>query len=291
MNRRKPILAGLLVLAVGLGGECNCSRERVESITHMNEGVVYAQQKRYIESVEQFERAAAIDATNDQAYYNLALVHIETRKFDRAKEDLTRAISINGTIAGYHDKLGTVLMELGEWENARTALEKAIELDPELFKAYYRLAQCAERLDDQQTALARYTEAIQHGPRFLEAYTQLGRLYADVGFLDQAVTVLQSALQVAQEGTEELANVHHLLGTIYQQQRSYEQAIQEFRAALEITPGMQEALFSLGWTYSLSNDRAEAVRYLKKYVDVAQEEAPPHYIKAARDRLSELETL
>ncbi|MCS6797688.1 MAG: tetratricopeptide repeat protein [Myxococcota bacterium] len=281
-------VAAVALLVTVTGG--NCSRERVESMTRMNEGVLLAQQKRYVEAIEQLERAAALDATNDAAHYNLAIVHIETRKFDRAREDLTRAIAINPNVAGYHDKLGTVLMELGRWEEARAALEKAVELDPQLFKAYYRLAQCAERLDDPQTALRRYTDAIQHGPRFLEAYAQLGRLYADLGFLDEAVTTLQSARQVALEGTEELAAIHHLLGTVYQQRRQFEQAIQEFRAALDISPGMAEALFSLGWTYGLSNQRAEAIRYLRKYLEVAAD-APPHYVKAARDRISELEAL
>lgn len=287
MKRRHAVVVGLVVALVGLGGDC--SRARVESMNQMNEGVIYAQQKRYVEAVEKLERATAIDGTNDQAYYNLALVHIDQAKFDRAKEDLQRAIAINGEVAGYHEKLGTVLIELEDWAGAKTAFEKAIEVDPDLFKAYYKLAQVHERMDDAQQALHMYTAAIEHGPRFLEAYAQLGRLYADLGYLDQSAQVLQSALQVAQPGTQEQADVHHLLGTVYQQQRNFDGAVSEFRAALEIEPGMRDALFSLGWTYALQNQRAEARRYLKKFVDVAGAEAPPHYVKAARDRLSELE--
>ena len=192
-------------------------------------------------------------------------------------------------MAGYHEKLGTVLMELEDWAGAKAAFEKAIEVDDSLFKAYYKLAQVYEQMDDPQQALQMYTQAIEKGPRFLEAYSQLGRLYADLGYLDHSAQVLQSALQVAQPGTQEEADIHHLLGTVYQQQRNYDQAIEEFRAALDIEPGMRDALFSLGWTYSLQNQREEARRFLKKFVDVAGAEAPPHYLKAARDRLSELE--
>jgi tetratricopeptide (TPR) repeat protein len=183
-----------------------------------------------------------------------------------------------------------VLIELDDWANAKTAFEAAIERDPDLFKAYYKLAQCYEELDDPQNALHQYTAAIEHGPRFLEAYSQLGRLYANLGYLDQSVQVLQGALQVAMPGTEEEAQVHHLLGTVYQQQRNYDSAVSEFRAALDVDPSMQDALFSLGWTYSLQNEREEARRFLKKYVDVANEDAPAHYVKAARDRLGELGT-
>ena len=60
------------------------------------------------------------------------------------------------------------------------------------------------------------------------------------------------------------------------------------RAALRILPGMRDALFSLGWTYGLVDNRVEARRFLQKFVEVAGADAPAHYTKAARDRLAEL---
>ncbi|MDH5491639.1 MAG: tetratricopeptide repeat protein [Myxococcales bacterium] len=286
MKRVQTLALGLLSVVFLVGG--NCSRARVESMNHMNEGVVYAQQKRHIDAVKALERSTAIDPSNDQAFYNLAMVHMELRHFARAKEDMERAISANGEVGGYHEKLGTILMELEDWEHARAAFEQAIETDAQLFKAYYKLAQVFEKLDDQQNALQRYTEAIQHGPRFLEAYTQLGRLYADLGYLDESAQVLRSGLDVAMPGTEEEAQLHHMLGTVLQQQENMEGAIAEFRAALEIVPGMADALFSLGWTYALVDNQEEGRRFLKKYVEVAGPEAPAHYMKAAQDKLSTL---
>ncbi len=286
MKRLLTTLVGLAMFLSVTGGDC--SRARVESLNQMNEGVLLAQQKRFVEAEKALDRAGAIDGTNDQAFYNLALVHMELRSFERAKEDLNRAISANGDIAGYHEKLGTVLIELEDWPAAKEAFEGSISRDPDLFKAYYKLAQVHEKLDQPQEALQRYTEACQHGPRFLEAYSSLGRLYADLGYLDQASQVLQSGLQVAIPGTEEVASLHHLLGTVYEGQGNDAQAIAEFRSALEIVPGMRDALFSLGWTYARQDNREEARRYLKKFIDVAGGEAPPHYIKAAQDRLGEL---
>jgi tetratricopeptide (TPR) repeat protein len=181
-----------------------------------------------------------------------------------------------------------VLIELEDWQAAKQALGKATELEPSLFKAYYKLAQVDERLDDQQSALKHYTQAIEKGPRFLEAYSALGRLYADLGYLEQAVQVLNEALKVALKGTEEEAQVHHMLGTVYQQQLKYDDAVKEFKAALDVVPGMRDALFSLGWTYDLQGNHEDAKRRLQKFVDVAGAEAPAHYVKAARDKLSQM---
>jgi len=286
MKRSQLICVALLTLVVCMGGDC--SRARVESMNKMNEGVIAAQQKRYQDASKLFDSAGVIDPQNHQVFWNQAIVHMELRKYDRAKEDLQKAIAVNPGSAPYQEKLGTVMLETEDFTGAKGAFEKAISLEPGLFKAYYKLAQVDEALDDQQSALKHYSEAISKGPRFLEAYNALGRLYADLDYLDQSVQVLTEALKVALPGTEEEANAHHLLGTVLQQQKKYDAAVTEFRAALNVVPGMRDALFSLGWTYDLMGNKEEAKRYLKKFVDVAGAEAPEHYLKAARDKLSEM---
>jgi tetratricopeptide (TPR) repeat protein len=286
MHRFASITIGCLSVLVFMGGDC--SRARVESINKMNDGVTAAVQKRYTDATKLLESAAVIDPENDQVQWNMALVHMELRKYDRARDDLQKAIALNPKSGGYQEKLGTVLIELKDWNNAKAAFEKAIALEPELFKAYYKLAQVDEQLDDQQSALKNYTTAIDKGPRFLEAYNALGRLYADLNYLDQSSQVLQEALKVALPGTEEEAQAHHLIGTVYQQQKKYDDAVREFKAALAVVPGMRDALFSLGWTYQLQGNKDEAKRYLQKFVDVAGAEAPAHYVKAARDKIAEM---
>lgn len=286
MNRLQALSVGVFTFVFLVGGDC--SRQRVESINHMNEGVVLAAQKQYAQASEKLESATTIDPTNDQAFWNLAIVHMEMNKFERARDDLQRAIDVNPDVAGYHEKLGTVLMELENWEDAQAAFEHAIELDDSLFKAHYKLGQVHERLDNPQDALAEYTAAVEAGPRFIEGYRALGRLYADLGYLDQSIQVLQGGLQVVIEGTEDEAHLHHLLGTVYQQQQNYDAAVEQFQEALRLMPSLREALFALGWTYSLQDNREEARRYLQRYVDTAGGQAPAHYVKAARDRLTDL---
>jgi tetratricopeptide (TPR) repeat protein len=278
------VVVGLILM----GG--NCSRARVESMNEMNAGVELAQMKRFGEAAESLEKAAALDPTNHQAYFNLAIVQIELRQFSAAREALERAIVAKPDAAGYHEKLGSVLIELNDWKSAQTALKKSLELDPTLFKAHFKLGRCSEELEDPQSALYQYSDAIMTGPRFLPSYSALGRLYADLRYPEQAAQVLAEALKVAMPGTEEEANIHHLLGTVYQQQRKYDEAIAEFQSALGIVPGMSDALFSLGWTYALQGNDEEAKRYLDKYVMMAGADAPEHYVKAARDRLAELRT-
>jgi hypothetical protein len=64
-------LRGVLTLLFTTAG--NCSRARVESMNKMNEGVIAAQQKRFVDAVKLLESAAAIDPQNDQVFWNMAM--------------------------------------------------------------------------------------------------------------------------------------------------------------------------------------------------------------------------
>lgn len=276
----------LLSLLFALTSAGTCSRARVESLNKMNEAVSLAHAGQTVQAVEALERARALDPTNEQVSWNLAMVHLEQHKYDAARDALQQAIAASPNKGTFHEKLGAVLMQLKDWTGAKAALEKAIATDPTLFKAYYRLGRVEEQLENEQGALQRYTEAVQKGPRFLESYAALGRLYANLGYMDQAQTVLEAGLQVAIPGTEEEATVHHLLGTVYLQQRKIPEATREFRNALNITPGLTDSLFSLGSTLAQGTDREEGVRYLRKFLEVAGNNAPRGAVKAAQDLIA-----
>ena len=108
MSRLQTIGFSLVFFVILTGG--NCSRARVESMTHMNAGVAAARTGRYADAKESLERAIALDATNDQAFFNLAIVHMEMSEWEVAEEHLSRAISVNPAPAGYHEKLSTKMI-------------------------------------------------------------------------------------------------------------------------------------------------------------------------------------
>jgi tetratricopeptide (TPR) repeat protein len=286
MKRLTSLVAAALLMLMLVG----CSQARKESLAAMNEGVALAQQRSYPEAIAKFEHAGHLDPTNDMAFYNLAMTNFDLQAYGAAAAAMRQAISVNATSAMYQDKLATILLQLDppNLVAAKAALEKCVQLDPTLFRAQFRLAQVLEQMDDDQHALERYTEAIRRGPRLMESYIELGRLYAQVGFPQQALQVLRAGVPLAIEGSAEQARLHHVMGTVHQELRAYEAAVREFRTAVTIKPGMADSLFSLGWTYSLMENREEAIRYLNKFIEVAGPEVPDSFKSAARDRISQL---
>lgn len=288
--KRLTSLGAVMLLMTLLMGSGNCSQARKGSLGAMNEGVALAQQRSYPEAIAKFEEAGRLDPTNDMAFYNLAMTQFDLQAYGAAAGAMRQAISVNATSAMYQDKLATILLQLDppNLEQAKVALERCVQIDPTLFRAQFRLAQVLEQMGDDQHALERYTEAIRRGPRLIEAYIELGRLYAQNGFPQQALQVLRAGVPLAIEGSTEQARLHHVMGTVHQEQRNYDQAVREFRTAVTIKPGMADSLFSLGWTYSLMDNREEAIRYLNKFIEVAGPEVPASFKSAARDRVAQL---
>ncbi len=267
-----------------MGG--GCSRDRVVSLNEMNEGVDFAQRKRFEEAIEHLEKATVLDPTNDQAFSNLGHIHVEMEKFSAAREAFERAAALKPDNAEYQEMLGAVCVKLADWEAAKNALRRASELDASSYRSRFKLGIVYEELDDPQSALYAYTDAVKKGPHVPDSYAALGRLYADLDYLDNASRVLKSGINMGLGSPEEKSTLHQMLGTVYQQRGQFNDAIAEFQKALEFVPGMVDALFSLGWTYALNNQPADAIVYLDKFVKMAGSQAPEYYMRAARDKLA-----
>jgi tetratricopeptide (TPR) repeat protein len=268
----------------------NCSRARVVSMGKMNEGVAYAQQGRWADAAQALEEAGNLDPTNSQAYYNLAMAQMELQKPNAARDALDKAIAASPETAAFYEKLGFVKsrLEPPDYDGAMQAFERAIEIEPTLFRAYFQRARIYEEQQKFQQALEEYTRGIQAGPRYVEAYAELGRLYADLGYTNEAAKVLGEGIRVAIPATEEEAHLHYLLGTLYQESMNFQGAIEEYKTALRIIPSMAEVLFSLGWCYAEIDERDEAKRYLRRFIEAAGPDSPGHVKQAAQNKISQL---
>jgi tetratricopeptide (TPR) repeat protein len=284
---RKIILA---IFAIGtlftLSG-AKCSRERVQSVEMMNKCVEYNSRNLFPQAIRDCTKAISLDPTNDAAYQNLAMVYISTKEYDQAARHLSKAISLNGTVALWHYQLGEVYQWSKKPEQALPSLQKAVELDPGLFKAHYRMGVVYEELADPQNALQKYTDALMHNSRFFEAYRDLGALYTDYEFFAQAEQVFNEGIKALAGRGEELAVLYHRLGTVYAEQKEYAKAVDEFKQALELKPDMEDAMFSLGWSYSYTNP-PNAKIWLDKFVKNANPKTRVDYLSAASARLGEI---
>ncbi|MCP4604921.1 MAG: tetratricopeptide repeat protein [Proteobacteria bacterium] len=265
-----------------------CSREHVHSVEMMNKCVEYHRRKLFPQAIRDCSKAVSLDPENEKAQHALAVVYIETKEYEQAARHLQKAISLAGDVALYYYQLGEVYQWMGQPEQAATNLSKAVEIDDSLYKAHYRLGRVYEEMDDPQKALQKYSDAISRNPRFFNAYRELGSLYLDFHFLNHAMQVFDEGFKALEGRGEQLAVLRHLKGTALAESKDYESAIKEFRTALEIKPGMEDAMFSLGWSYSYVNPENARI-WLSKFISSASQKTRSDYLDAAQARLTEIE--
>ncbi|MEK6559787.1 MAG: tetratricopeptide repeat protein, partial [Planctomycetota bacterium] len=73
------------------------------------------------------------------------------------------------------------------------------------------------------------------------------------------------------------ADHHNKQGLIFYNKRKYDEAIVEFKKALELNPRHYDAHFNLGAAYSSKNMPDESILELRKAVDVDPNEPKAHY--------------
>jgi tetratricopeptide (TPR) repeat protein len=250
--------------------------------------VEYHRRELFPQAIRDCSKAVSLDPENEMAQHNLAMVYIETKEYEQAARHLQKAIAIEQDVPIYHYQLGETYQWMGQYEQAEKALSRAVELDDSLFKAHYRLGRVYEAMDDPQKALQKYTDTLKRNPRFFDGYRELGSLYADFEFLTQAEQVFNEGIKALDGRGDELAVLHHLKGTVLAERKEYETAIKEFRQALELKPGMEDAMFSLGWSYSYVNPENAKI-WLNKFVQSASQNTRGDYLAAASSRLAEIE--
>lgn len=281
----------LVICAIGIFlplTAAKCSREHVQSVEMMNKCVEYHRRKLFPQAIRDCTKAVSLDPENEKAHHALGLVYMETKEYEQSARHLQKAIALEGGVAIYHYQLGEVYQWMGQPEQAAAALSKAVELDDNLFKAHYRIGRVYEQMDDPQKAMQKYTDTLNRNPKFFDAYRELGSLYLDYDFLPNAEQVFNEGIKALQGRGEDLAVLHHLKGTVLAAKKDYESAVKEFRHALELKPNMEDAMFSLGWSYSFVN-KENAKIWLERFLQSASQKTRSDYVSAAQARLAEIE--
>ncbi len=275
----KPLwLLGLLVL-----GACNQDRNR--SIEVMNHGVEMGRQKLYDSAVRDLKQAVTIDPTNGQAYYNLGIVYKDQKKWSDAAQAFSEALKFDGANPALHYEIGSALLEDKKLAEAQREFESALRLDPKLYKAHFRLGVLLEKQDKVREADAEYRKAIESNPRFIPPYLRLGNLYLDNDYEKEAAQVFQNAL-AANDGEGE---AHQGLAESLEKQKQYDEAIREFKRALDLNGDLYLASYNIGHCYRLLGDKKSAKQWLQRFVMNYSSKAGPELTKAASDEMYALD--
>lgn len=233
------------------------------------------------EAVETFNQAAQAESKAEalnlfkQAYTQFVACGEEAEAQDKVEElkDIIPAYSVavaKEIIAAKDYDAAIVALEAAAADCAEFAAEEKAAEVKDLFGFTYKAsAKKALAAKDAQSAFALLKKSVEYDPNDGEAQFLLGRLYLSSGKIDEAKAAFEIASANGREADvkKQLFNYYYNNGQKAQQAKKYAEAIEDYKAALEINPEPEKAaiFFKMGISYGALGKKAEQNEALKKY--------------------------
>ncbi|MBN2020937.1 MAG: tetratricopeptide repeat protein [Sedimentisphaerales bacterium] len=196
-----------------LGKDAPVSHPHDIVAAHFNLGLVYREQKKYEEAIEQFRQAAALAPNDAEAHYELGDLLEKQGRLEEAAEQFSEAIGIDPNVAMLHYRLGIVLESQGNIVKAVEQYQRALDIEPAYVDALNKLVGvCALRQDYE---LIMQAKAVEYGKRAVEATGRQNPVvlnlwamaYASEHKYEDAIPIAQEAMEKASAaGANELAD-------------------------------------------------------------------------------------
>ncbi|CAG9462684.1 unnamed protein product [Pedinophyceae sp. YPF-701] len=125
-------------------------------------------------------------------------------------------------------------------------------------------------------------ERVRTGEATCEDYFELGAILARKRLFTQAIKNIQKAVKTWDGEEAELAQVHNTLGYCYFSSERAEDAVEEYRKAVELQPGYVTAWNNLGDAYEVLREWESALECYKEVLALDPENA---VAKARADKM------
>jgi protein O-GlcNAc transferase len=198
------------------------------------------------------------------------------KQFPAAVAKMKEAVASDPRNAELQDELGSLYAQHRDWANAKRAFSAALEVNPEFAMAHLHLG-IALQATQQPGALDELTKASQLAPQNAVIALQLGRALAAAGQDEQAIPILQHALEI----DPGLTAATYQLGLALQRTGRLQDAIPLLQKAAAAEPKNAEVLTNLGMALCQAQQAKDAVPILQRAVALTPENATGHQNLAA----------
>jgi predicted CXXCH cytochrome family protein len=213
---------------------------------------------QYGAAVETFRQAAKLAPAETDILVLLGEAFAKSGHKQEAVASLREAIARNPESAAAYNDLGTALLGTpASLADAEAALREAVRLQPEFSSVRMSLADVLLRQNKLDAAREQLEEAVRIGGR---AETAEAAWFTALIASNDPATAQQAWKS---SFASQIANAHANLGTIFASQHRTEDAIREYRLALEGDPKSSLAQLNLAITLYNAGRKEEALPLLK----------------------------
>src|SRR5213083_2591100 len=195
--------------------------------------------ERYEEAVEAYDRAIAANPNNEEAWNNKGFTFFMLGIHEEALSCYEKALAINPTYKQAWYNKGYTFHGINRLEEAVTAYEKAIELDRGDEVLWNNLGNALYNLGRYGESIPYFDQGLEVNPKYEHAWMAKAESLYRLGRLEEARDALNNALILNGEYEEAWVfrgKILEEMGNALEAERCYDEALQCFRASLDLDP-------------------------------------------------------
>src|SRR5437660_1595039 len=197
------------------------------------------------------------------AFYHFMLGY-QRELYDDAGEaeaEYLKALARDPNSVAIHLRLATLYQAQGEHDKAQAHAEAALARDATNRQALHMLASVAVAAGRADQAIELYQRIVALWPQETQAYSSMAMLLSGLKRYDEAEQTIRRGIAVSQTAAP---TGYLYLGHILVEQKAWARAVQAYRDAVAINPGLEPAHLGLPATLVAKRDTAQAIAVLRK---------------------------
>ena len=208
-----------------------------------NRGVSHHRLGDLKRALDDYNEAIRLDPDESHFWFSRGLVRANRREYNQAIDDYNEAIRRNPGKSFYFHSRGASLSSRGDYEQAIADYDRALKINPDYPPTHYNRAYAAEKQGDYQQAIDDYMEALRLAPLYADALNNLAWLLATCP--DETLRDGKRAVEFAQ-GAGKLAawKESYYYGTLaaaYAETGEFDKAVESQRKAIELADDSDKA--------------------------------------------------
>lgn len=173
-------------------------------------------------------------------------------------------------LAVIHYDEGKFYADQGKHNKALASFQTSLIYQPDKYLSEAMAAISCRSLDLYASADYYFSKAIESSG-YAQAYSNLGALYAELGYDEDAFECLYKAI----DRKSEYAYPYNNIGGILLRHGKYDEAVTNLRIAIEYAPKMPDPYYNIGTAHYENNNPDSAIYYYSKAIEVN-----PRFFKA-----------
>lgn len=227
----------------------------------VNLALVYDEIMEYDSSLKVLEEALEIDSNRLDAYYFLGNIHYNRKQYERSNYYYTKLLSLNPKFEYAYEPLANSLFFSGLYDEAISKYRESTFFNGNDPQSFNLIGICYLQKKDYVTAFHYFEEAAKVSPDYGLAYFNLASLAFDQAWYDEAISYCSYALQSAPED----GDIYFLIGRIYIQLGMLEEAQTNLEKCIKFNPLNANAYKYLGDICLINNDKIRASFFYNFY--------------------------